>query len=59
MCVCVCSGPMDRYSDLISMGGGFTIIFKHSPGDAEVKDHWSNPCFANLNGFRDQELNAN
>ena len=42
VCVCVCAGPMDRYSDLISMGGGFTIIFKHSPdngfpGGSEVK----------------------
>lgn len=55
----MCPGPMDRYPDLISMGGGVTIIFKHCPGDAKVKNHWSNPCFANLNGFSDQELNAN
>ena len=30
---------MDRYPDLISMGGGVTIIFKHCPGDAKVKNH--------------------
>lgn len=30
---------MDRYTDLTGMGGGITIIFKHSLGDANVKNH--------------------
>lgn len=49
---------MDRYTDFIGMGGGVTIIFKHSLGDANVKNHWSKPWVVNLNGYRDQEINA-
>lgn len=49
---------MDRYTDLTGMGGGITIIFKHSLGDANVKNHQSKPWVVNLNGYRDQEINA-
>lgn len=48
---------MDRYFDLVGMGGGVTIIFNISQSDANIKNHWSNPWVANLNGYRDQEIN--
>lgn len=50
---------MASYFDLISMGGGVTIISKHSLGDVTIRSHWSNPWVANVNHDRDQEINAN
>lgn len=52
-------GPTDSYSDLISMGGGFTITCEHSFDDANVRNHWSNPWVANVSHNRDQESNTN
>lgn len=46
-------------SDLIGMSGSFTIICKHFLGNANVRNHWSNPCVANVNHYGDEEIKAN